>query len=66
MAVAPLSQVRELLGLGSVFQRDIGWGWELSDQSDQMLDYSITFLPTNLGLMTLRNDAYWNVSLESK
>ena len=58
MAVAPLSQVRELLGLGSVFQRDIGWGWELSDQSDQMLDYSITFLPTNLGLMTLRNDAY--------
>ena len=66
MAVAPLSQVRELLGLGSVFQRDIGWGWELSDQSDQMLDYSITFLPANLGLMTLRNDAYWNASLESK
>ena len=66
MAVAPLSQVRELLGLGSVFQRDIGWGWELSDQSDQMLDYSITFLPANLGLMTLRKDAYWNVSLESK
>ena len=58
MAVAPLSQVRELLGLGSVFQRDIGWGWELSDQSDQMLDYSITFLPANLGLMTLWNDAY--------
>ena len=58
MAVAPLSQVRELLGLGSVFQRDIGWGWELSDQSDQMLDYSITFLPANLGLMTLRKDAY--------
>ena len=66
MAVAPLSQVRELLGLGSVFQRDIGWGLELSDQSDQMPDYSITFLPANLGLMTLRNDAYWNVSLESK
>lgn len=58
MGVAPLSQVRELLGLGSVFQRDIGWGWELSDQSDQMLDYSITFLPANLGLMTLRKDAY--------
>ena len=66
MAVAPLSQVWGLLGLGSVFQRDIAWGWEFSDQSDQMLDYSITFLPDNLGLMTLRNDAYWNVSLESK
>ena len=66
MAVAPLSQVWELLGLGSVFQRDIGWGWKFSDQSDQMLDYSITFLPGNLGLMTLRNDAYWNVLLESK
>ena len=66
MAVAPLSQIWELLGLGSVFQRDIGWGWELSDQSDQMLDYSITFLPGNLGLITLPNDAYWKVSLEPK